>query len=103
MWLSRNESDSIHKDEDLILGLSQWVGIRCCHELWCRCGLDPKLLWLWRRVAAAALIQLLAWELPYAVGVALKSKKQKQKQKKITYCLIFENFEAVIYLKSLAK
>ena len=34
---------------------------------------DPELLW--RRVAAVALIQPLAWELPRAVGVALKSKK----------------------------
>ena len=33
------------------------------------------------RLAAAALIQPLAWELPYALGVALK-RKQKQKQKK---------------------
>ena len=36
----------------------------------CRHGSDPVLLWLWRRLAAAALIQLLAWELPYGVGVS---------------------------------
>ena len=37
------------------------------------------LLWLWLWLAAAALIQPLVWELPYAVGVALKSKnKTKQ-------------------------
>ena len=36
-----------------------------------RCSLDPILRWL----AAAALIQPLAWELSYAVGVALKSKQ----------------------------
>ena len=43
-----------------------------------RFGLDPMLLllWLWRRPAAIAPIQPLAWELPYAVGAALKSKKQ---------------------------
>ena len=35
------------------------------------------LLWLWRRLAAAALIQPLAWELPYAMAVALKKKKKK--------------------------
>ena len=40
-----------------------------------RCGSDPKLLWL----MAKALVQSLAWELPYAVGVALKSKKIKIK------------------------
>ena len=38
----------------------------------CRRGSDPELLWLWRRLAAAAPIQPLAWEPPYAVGVALK-------------------------------
>ena len=39
---------------------------------------DPVLLWLWRRPAATALIQPLAWELPYVVGVALKKKKGKK-------------------------
>ena len=38
-----------------------------------RCGLDPELLWLYRKVAVA-LIQPIAWELPYAAGAALKSK-----------------------------
>jgi len=37
-----------------------------------RRGSDPSLLWLWCRLAATAQIQLLAWELPYAMGVALK-------------------------------
>ena len=32
-------------------------------------------LWLWRRLAAAALIGPLAWELPYAAGATLKRKK----------------------------
>ena len=36
---------------------------------WIR-GSDPTLLWLWQRLAAVALIRPLAWELPYAVGVA---------------------------------
>ena len=47
------------------------------------------LLWLWCRLAAVALIGPLAWELPYAAGVALKKKKaqknflmQKKKKKK---------------------
>ena len=48
-----------------------------------RRGLDSKLLWLWCRLAAAALIRLLAWELPHATGVALKTKtKTKTKTKK---------------------
>ena len=37
---------------------------------------NPELLWLWRRLIAAALIQPLAWELTYAGGVALKRKKK---------------------------
>ena len=42
-----------------------------------RCGLDLALLWLWCRLAAVALNQLLAWEPPYVTSVALKSKKLK--------------------------
>ena len=41
-----------------------------------RRGLDPALLWLWRRPVAAALVGPLAWEPPYAVGVALKRPKK---------------------------
>ena len=40
-----------------------------------RCGSDPELLWLRCRLAATAPIRPLAWELPYAVGAALKKKK----------------------------
>ena len=43
-----------------------------------RRSLDLALLWLWQRPAAAALIQPLTWELPYASGVALKAKKKKK-------------------------
>ena len=42
-------------------------------------GLELALLWLWRRTAAISPIQPLAWEPPYAAGVALKSKKKNQK------------------------
>jgi len=35
------------------------------------------LLWLWRRPAAAAPIKPLAWEPPYAVGVALEKAKRQ--------------------------
>ena len=42
---------------------------------------DPELLWLWRsRPVATALIQPLAWELPYASGVALKRRKKKKNE-----------------------
>ena len=40
-----------------------------------RRGLDPALLWLWHRLVATALFGPLAWEPPYAVGVALKRQK----------------------------
>ena len=42
-------------------GLTIW----CCHELW-------------YRLAAVAPITLLAWESPYAMGVALKKKKEEE-------------------------
>ena len=45
-----------------------------------RHGSDPTLPWLWRRLAAIALIQPLAWELTYAIGAALRKKKKKQKK-----------------------
>ena len=38
--------------------------------------MDPALLWLRWRLAAAALNQPLAWELPRAKGVALKRKRR---------------------------
>ena len=49
----------------LIPGLTQWVAV------------DPALLWLWHRLAAAVVIRPLAWELPYAIGAALKKKRKK--------------------------
>ena len=42
-----------------------------------RHDLDLGLLWPWRRPAAAAPIGPLAWEFPYAAGVALTKKKKK--------------------------
>ena len=52
-----------------------------------RLSSDPRLLWLWRRPVATAPVQPLAWEPPYAVGVALKDnkKKKEKKRKKPTY------------------
>ena len=44
-----------------------------------RGGSDPKMLWLWCRLAAEAQIQALAWELTYAAGIALKKAKKKKK------------------------
>ena len=39
---------------------------------------DPVLPWLWYRLAATAVIGPLAWEPPYAVGVALEKTKKKK-------------------------
>ena len=39
-------------------------------------------LWLWCRPKATTPIGPLAWEIPYAVGVAMKSKRKKKKEKK---------------------
>jgi len=47
-----------------------------------RHGSDPALLWLWCRLAVTALIRSLAWEPPYATGVALEKTKRPKKKKK---------------------
>ena len=46
----------------------------------CRHGSDPTLLWLWHRLAAAALICPLTRELIYAAGVALKRRKKGEEK-----------------------
>ena len=56
------------------------MGQRSGLAMKCGIGPDPGLLWLWRRLAAAAPIQPLAWELPYASSAALKSKKKERKK-----------------------
>ena len=48
-----------------------------------RCGFDLALLWLRYRLASAALSQPLAWELPYAMDVAIiKREREKTGMKK---------------------
>ena len=44
-------------------------------QMWLRSSIAVAVC----RPAAIALIRPLAWEIPYAVGVALKSKKKKKK------------------------
>ena len=56
---------SNHEVVGSIPGLTQWVR-------------DLAFLWLWCRLAATAPIRSLACELPYAVGVALKSKDNNE-------------------------
>ena len=69
------------------LALLRGLRIQCCNELWCRSQtwLGSCLLWLWRRLAATALIQHLAWELPYAMGVALKKAYTQRRTQLIQF------------------
>ena len=61
-------------------GLRTRIAVSC--SVGCRHGLNPVLLWLCCRLAAAAPIWPLAWEPPYALGTALeKDKRQKNKKK----------------------
>ena len=61
----------------------------------CRHGPDLALLWLW---CGTALIQPLAWEPPYAMGVALKKQTNKQKKQLSDYeTIILLEIISVIY------
>ena len=48
-----------------------------------RQGLDPALLWFWRRPVATAPIRPIAWEPPYAPGAALEKGKKTEEKKKL--------------------
>ena len=80
-----------------VLSLASLSGLRiqhCC-ELWCR-------------LTAAALIRRLAWELPYASSVAIKSKKKLQPlfSPSLTLFLLpflaffLKNMNATLYLQN---
>ena len=62
------------------LGYGSGVTVTC--GVGHKCSSDPELLWLWRRPAATASIGSLAWEPPYATGVALEKTKDKRQKKK---------------------
>ena len=44
-----------------------------------RHSLDLAFLWLWHRPAVAGPIRPLTWELPYALGAALKRKRKRNR------------------------
>ena len=73
-----------------VRSLASLIGLRIwrCHEVWSRSQtqLRSGIAVAWRRPAATALIGPLAWEPPYASGVALKKcKKTKRPKKKKHY------------------
>ena len=61
-------------------------------------GSDLALLWLWCRLAATTLIQLLAWEPPYAAGAELK--RQKKKKKVFIYTVFRRRHKLIIHSPS---
>ena len=87
LWIKKSRSyhcisvitNPASTDEEVgaIPGLAQWIegsGVPMNCGVCCRHGSDLALLRLWHRPAATALIRPLAWELPYAVGAALKKR-----------------------------
>ena len=60
------------------VGEGSGIAVSC--GVGCRSGSNLALLW--HRPVATALIQPLAWGLPYAVGAALKWQKKKKEKKK---------------------
>ena len=73
-------------------------------EVGCRCGLDPKLLLLWCKLAAAAPTQSLAW------GCAIccrctpkKSKKNVNQAISVSYLKPFNSFKLPVILRMKSK
>ena len=81
LWLSGLRTPTIiHEDSGSIAGVAPQIKDLALPQA---AAWDPALLWLQRRLAAVALIQPLAWELPYAKDVALKRFKKKEKNVKL--------------------
>ena len=60
------------------MGYGSGIAARCGVDR--RCGSDPVWLWLWHGLAAVALLQPLAWELPYVTEAALKIQNKQTKK-----------------------
>ena len=71
----------------LLSGLRIWRCRKLQHML--KMWLGSVLLWLWCRLAAIALIRPLAWEFPYALGVAVKRKEKKQMKNSVIRNSVF--------------
>ena len=78
LWLSEIRTwHRLCEDMDLIPGFPQWVKdpmlpqtrVADVAQIWCCCGCGCGIGLI------AALIRLLAWELPYAAGTAIKRKR----------------------------
>ena len=85
-WLSGDESDQHPWGRSFdpwpcSVGWGSRVAVSCGVGVGCRRSLDPALLWLWRILAATALIRPLAWEPSYAAGTALEKVKRQKKKK----------------------
>ena len=61
-------------------GSGIWLAVSC--GIGQRCSSDPEVLWLQHKLATAAAVQPLAWELPYATGVGLERKEGRKKERK---------------------
>ena len=87
-WLNGNKPTSIHEEVGSIPGLTQWLRIQHCCELWCRSQMQLESCAAVAGVSAGSYSSNLTpnLEIPYASGAALKRpKKNKTKQNK-TVC-----------------
>ena len=73
--------------EDIVQSQALASSVAMSYGVAGRWGSDPALLWLWCRSEATAPIRSLAWELPYAAGVALK--KERERERKIPYDIAY--------------